>query len=91
MYPDQNMAEVASVFVDARYENQGIGGKLIQYAEGVARGRGIAKVFCLSTQAINYFKQKGYKEGSPDDLPPLRREKYEQHGRKSLVLVKTLG
>ena len=29
VYPEQNKAELASVFVDARYENQGIGGKLI--------------------------------------------------------------
>ena len=46
MYPDQNMAEVASVFVDERYENQGIGTKLIRYAEEEARRRGLAKIFC---------------------------------------------
>ncbi len=92
MYPEQNMAELASVFVDPRYENQGIGAKLINYTETVARGRGIAKLFCLSTQAVNYFVQKGgYKLGSPEDLPPTRREKYEQHGRKSQVLVKALA
>jgi amino-acid N-acetyltransferase len=91
MYPDQNMAEVASVFVDERYENQGIGTKLIRYAEEEARRRGLAKIFALSTQAIGYFVQKGYALGSPDDLPPPRREKYEQHGRKSQVLVKPLG
>ena len=92
MYPEQNMAELASVFVDARYENQGIGVKLIHFAEEVARRRGIAKLFCLSTQAINYFIQKGgYKLGSPDDLPPPRREKYEQHGRRSQVLIKVMG
>jgi amino-acid N-acetyltransferase len=91
-YPDENMAELASVFVDSRYENQGIGAKLIHFAEDEARKRGIAKMFCLSTQAINYFVQKGgYKLGSPDDLPAARREKYEQHGRKSQVLVKPLG
>lgn len=90
MYPEQNMAEIASVFVDQRYVNQGIGGKLIQYAETIARGRGVARVFALSTQAINYFKLRGYREGTPDDLPPIRREKYEQHGRKSQVLVKQL-
>ena len=41
VYPEQGMAELASVFVDERYENQGIGAKLITYTEGVARGRGI--------------------------------------------------
>lgn len=90
MYPEQNMAEVASVFVDDRYTNQGIGGKLIQFAEGEARRRGISKLFCLSTQAINYFKQRGYTHGTPNDLPSSRREKYEQNGRKSQVLVKEL-
>lgn len=91
MYPEQNKAEVASVFVDQRYENKGIGGKLIQFAEDTARKRAINTLFCLSTQAINYFVQKGFKLGTPDDLPPARREKYEAHGRKSQVLVKALS
>lgn len=92
VYPEQNMAELASVFVDSRYENKGIGVKLIHKAEDVARARGIAKLFCLSTQAINYFIQKGgYKHGTPDDLPPSRREKYDQHKRNSQVLIKVLG
>lgn len=92
VYPEQSMAELASVFVAERYVNQGIGAKLIHYAEAAARARGIAKLFCLSTQAINYFVQKGgYVHGTPDDLPPARRERYEQSRRKSQVLIKTLG
>lgn len=92
VYPEQNMAELASVFVDSRYENQGIGGRLIQYAENVARARGIARLFALSTQAVNYFVQKGgFQLGTPDDLPPARREKYDQSGRMSRVLIKNLG
>ena len=53
IYPDQNKAELACVYVDPRYENQGIGGKLIHFAESVARSRGLSELFCLSTQAIN--------------------------------------
>jgi amino-acid N-acetyltransferase len=91
IYPEQNMAELASVFVDDRYENQGIGGKLVRYGEDLARAKGIATLFCLSTQAVDYFVQKGgYKLGTPDDLPPLRRDKYNQSGRRSKVLVKAL-
>jgi amino-acid N-acetyltransferase len=45
----------------------------------------------LSTQAFNYFQAKGgFSEGTPDDLPPSRREKYEHSGRNSKVLVKKL-
>ena len=91
VYPEQNAGELASVLVDPRYENQGIGGKLVQYAENLARAKGLATVFCLSTQAVNYFVQKGgYQVGTPDDLPPARREKYDLNGRKSKVLVKRL-
>jgi len=57
----------------------------------VARARGIAKVFCLSTQAINYFIARGYAQGKVEDLPPTRRDKWEQSGRKSQVLIKPLG
>lgn len=92
VFPEQNMAELASVFVDSRYENQGIGGKLIAYTETVARARGLSKLFALSTQAINYFVQKGgFKLGAPEDLPPSRRERYEQNGRRSQVLIKSLA
>jgi len=92
LYPEQEMAELAGVCVDPRFENQGIGGKLIRYAEGQARGLGVAKLFCLSTQAFNYFQQKGgFAPGTPDDLPPARRERYEKSGRRSVVLLKGLG
>jgi amino-acid N-acetyltransferase len=90
-YPEHNKAELASVYVDNRYENKGIGGKLIAYVENTARGRGFEHLFCLSTQAINYFIQKGgFSLGTPDDLPPSRRESYDRSNRRSQVLIKKL-
>ncbi len=65
--------------------------KLIQFAEAVAKGWGVADMFCLSTQAFNFFVQKGgFRLGSPDDLPASRREKYDTNGRNSQVLVKSI-
>ena len=90
-YIAENKAELACVCVDGRYENQGIGGKLVQYAESVARATGMAELFCLSTQAFNFFQQKGgFVPGLPDDLPPARKERYEKSGRRSQVLKKRL-
>jgi amino-acid N-acetyltransferase len=90
-YPEEHKAELASVCVDAKYENQGIGAKLMQYAEAQARTGGAHELFCLSTQAFNYFVQKGgFRLGTPDDLPPARRERYERSGRRSQVLTKDL-
>ena len=91
LYPGENVAELACIYVDPRYENQGIGGKLINYGEALARTRGMGRLFCLSTQAINYFIQKGgFSLGTPDDLPPPRRETYDRSNRRSQVLVKVL-
>ena len=68
-----------------------IGGKLTQYAESQARAGGAAVLFCLSTQAFNFFQQKGgFVAGTPDDLPASRRERYDRSGRHSLVLRKKL-
>src|SRR5207244_1673954 len=90
-YPGEKKIELACVCVDAKYENQGIGAKLMHYAENFARGAGAAEIFCLSTQAFNYFVQKGgFRQGTADDLPADRRERYEQSGRRSLILVKKL-
>jgi amino-acid N-acetyltransferase len=91
-YPDERKAELACLCVDGKYENQGIGAKLTQYAETQARSLGAAELFCLSTQTFNFFVQKGgFHLGSPDDLPPARRERYDRSGRKSLVLTKSLN
>lgn len=91
-YPESNKAELASLMVDSKFEGQGIATKLTQYAEAQARQLGVSHLFALSTQAFNFFVQKcGFTVGTPDDLPPVRRERYDRSGRKSLVLVKRLA
>jgi len=89
VYPDLNKGELAGLFVNPSHENQGIGRKLIQFVETKARELGLSELLALSTQAFTYFQSKGgFVEGRPDDLPPARREKYDQSGRNSKVLVK---
>jgi amino-acid N-acetyltransferase len=91
VYPEQNKGELAYLYVAASHENQGIGRKLIQFVESKARELELAELLALSTQAFTYFQSKaGFIEGTPDDLPPARLEKYEQSGRNSKVLRKQL-
>jgi len=91
IYPEQKKGELACLYVSASNENQGIGRKLIQFVENKAREMELGELITLSTQAFTYFQSKGgFAEGTPDDLPPARREKYEQSGRNSKVLVKKL-
>lgn len=90
-YPDAAKAEIACLCVKPSHENQGIGRKLVQYSESRARELGLRELIALSTQSFMFFQSKaGFQEGTPDDLPPARRERYEQSGRRSKVLVKKL-
>ena len=91
VYPEQKKGELACLYVNSSHENQGIGRKLIQFIENKAREAGLNEIITLSTQAFTYFQSKGgFVEGTPDDLPPARREKYEQSGRNSKILIKKL-
>ena len=91
VYPESKQGELAALFVNPSHENQGIGRKMLQFIEDKARELGLRELIALSTQAFTYFQSKGgFQEGSPEDLPPGRREKYNQNGRRSKVLVKTL-
>ena len=91
VYPSQQQGELASLYVDPSHENQGIGRKLIHFIENKARETGLTELIALSTQTFSYFQSKGgFAEGTPDDLPPDRRAKYDQSGRNSKVLLKKL-
>ncbi|HLQ38833.1 MAG TPA: GNAT family N-acetyltransferase, partial [Planctomycetota bacterium] len=91
VYPAENKGELACLSVRPSHENQGIGRRMVQFAEARAREMGLSVLLALSTQAFNFFRSKaGFNDGTPDDLPAERRERYEQSGRRSRVLVKPL-
>jgi amino-acid N-acetyltransferase len=91
IYPEAGAGELACLHVRPSHENQGIGRRMIQFVESRARELGLGRVFALSTQTFTYFTLKGgYLEGGPEDLPSSRRERYEQSGRRSKVLIKPL-
>jgi amino-acid N-acetyltransferase len=90
-YPEAAKAELACLYVSKKHEGQGYGRKLMAFAEQLAAQHGAKHIVALSTQAFNYFQQKGgYVEVSPDELPPERRKKYDASGRNSKVLQKAV-
>lgn len=89
LYPEHQMAELACLYVSKGSEGQGHGRKLMNFADQLAAEKGAKQIFALSTQAFNFFQQKGgYAEATPDLLPPERRKKYDAGARKSKVMVK---
>ncbi len=91
VYAAQKKGELASLYVNPAYENQGIGRKLIQFIENKALEIGMTELITLSTQAFTYFQSKGgFVETTLESLPPERRDRYVHNGRHSKILVKTL-
>ncbi|HMO03273.1 MAG TPA: amino-acid N-acetyltransferase [Kiritimatiellia bacterium] len=86
------IAELECLFVAESHENQGIGRKLMNFIENQARIMGVERLFALSTQAFNYFNQKGgFAVGDPSMLPADRQTIYSKSGRQSRVLYKDLA
>jgi len=91
LFPEQPVAELACLYVHKNHEGQGYGRKLMAFAEQLAAEKGVKQVVTLSTQAFNYFQQKGgYTEVTPDVLPPERRKKYDASARNSKVMIKSV-
>ena len=91
VYPAQQKGELARLYVNPSCENQDIGRKLIQFVENKALETGLTELIALSTQAFTYFQSRGgFAQGAIDDLPLDRRERYDQSGRNSEILVKKL-
>jgi amino-acid N-acetyltransferase len=89
---DLSLAEMACLYVSKAHENKGYGRKLMAFAENLAKEKGVRRIFALSTRAMNYLQQKGgYAESDPGILPVERRQRYEESGRNSRILIKDLG
>jgi amino-acid N-acetyltransferase len=91
VHAEEGMGELACLCVRPSHENQGIGRRMVQFVEGRAREVGLRTLFALSTQAFNFFQSKGgFTKGTPEDLPPARRARYEESKRGSKILIKPL-
>lgn len=81
--------ELGSVYVQAAYQGRNIGQALVEFALEEARKSGAERVFALTTQAIQFFKDTcDFSEGSADDLPRTLRDAIQKTGRNSRVFYK---
>ena len=87
IYDSGDIAEIGSVYVQAFYQNKGVGRKMVEFACAEAQERGSRRAIAMTTQASKFFsKICAFEEGTVNDLPAERREDYAQNGRNSKVL-----
>lgn len=81
--------EIAAIAVDPAYEELGIGRRIVLFLIEMARERGLAGVFVLTTRTGDWFESIGFKRVSPERLPAEKRRRYDLD-RNSIILYLTL-
>uniref|UniRef100_A0A0G4FV52 N-acetyltransferase domain-containing protein n=1 Tax=Chromera velia CCMP2878 TaxID=1169474 RepID=A0A0G4FV52_9ALVE len=84
------MGEIGCFAVHPKYRKAGRGEIMLGYIERLAVRLGMERLFCLSTQTMQWFEDHGFVSSEVSELPPEKKEKYDW-GRKSKVYVKDLG
>ena len=88
-FPEDGMAEMACLVVNAEYRRAGLGERLLQHISEEARAKGFKELFVLTTRTQHWFRERGFREVSPDQLPERKRDLYNFQ-RRSKVFLKAL-
>ena len=87
-FDEGTAAEIACIAVHPDYRGNDFGRALVSSLEQRAKSRGVAEVFVLTTDAIQWFEELGYRRVSLEQLPVERQQLYN-YQRNSIVLSKT--
>ena len=83
-------AELICLAVHPEYQGQGFGHALLDDAETRASENGFRQIYALTTRAMHWFREQGFRPSSPRSLPVARRKFYNNR-RNAKVLAKVLG
>jgi amino-acid N-acetyltransferase len=89
-YPEEGAGELSCFAVDQAYRRAGRGDEILAMIEKLARGQGIERLFALTTQTEHWFRERGFRPSSVQELPGPKLASYNVQ-RKSKVFVKPLA
>jgi amino-acid N-acetyltransferase len=94
-YAVDNIAELACLATHPAYRSQSatdesLGDRLLRKAESQARDAGLDTLFALTTQAREWFLERGFNDAAVTDLPKSQQQIYN-HQRGSHVVLKRLN
>ena len=82
-------AELGCLVVSPQYRRQGTGDALLGFLERTAVAAGVAQLFALSTNTMQWFLERGFDEVQLSALPPSRQKLYNPQ-RNSKIYSKVL-
>ncbi len=90
-YSDDNIAELACLYVKSGHTGQGYGKILTKAACERAKKLGFSELFALSTQAMGYLENAGFERTEDHErMPTERQAKWEANGRNAILLVRNI-
>lgn len=91
-YAEQQICEIACLFVKPTHKGLGYGQALVELAEQKASEYNYKKIFALSASADGFFeKNMGYRPIALSKLPAIRVDKLKSSNRMSFALFKDLS
>ena len=88
-YADSAVAELACLAVHPDYQGAGRGDRLLERLQSEAREKGLKQLFVLTTQAAQWFEERGFVAAGIDDLPLQKQAMYNWQ-RNSRVYIRPL-
>jgi len=85
---EKNIAEIACLAVHPDYQREGLGNRLLKHLEKKAWSHNLNAVFILTTKALHWFREHGYRKSSIKELPVSKQKTYN-YQRNSRVYVKS--
>ena len=82
-------AELACLAVLPEHRQAGLGEMLLRRIERRAREQQLEALFVLTTRTAHWFRERGFAEVSPENLPQQKRDLYNFQ-RRSKVLMKSI-
>ncbi len=87
--PDSNMGELACLAIHPEYKGGGRGDTLLKRISQIAKNKNLSQLLVLTTQSIDWFKERGFELGEVSDLPNKKKALYNFQ-RNSKVLLKNI-
>ena len=88
-FPNKRAAEISCFAIHPDYQGMGYGTALLQRLETEAELLEIDRVFVLTTRTSHWFRERGFRPGTLQELPVTRRRLYNFQ-RNSKVYIKDL-
>jgi len=90
MIPDTQMGELACLAVHPDYKGGERGDRLLKQITQQALDKRLNQLLVLTTQSIDWFKERGFKEGNVVDLPTQKKALYNFQ-RNSKIFFKNIS